>query len=121
MGDEFDNSIIKQVKELRDYVELKNVLLSKSDEWKKMFVYCIDNDFSKEIFVECIIMLLNTDNEELFETCLDSLNTILNAENIEVFTSSKIYSLVLERVKKKNRYMKPIVESFIKKVSDMTK
>lgn len=80
-----------------DWEKLGNSVLSKSIEWQIRFAYCVDSDINDEVIIKILILLCGVENEELFETCIDSLRVIANSENMDIIVNNK---MIIQRVEK---------------------
>ncbi|WP_241257950.1 hypothetical protein [Bacillus sp. 3a] len=59
---------------LNDWEELSNQVLNKPIEWQRKIAYCLDNECNEyELII--LIDLLNTNDKELFEICIDTLRS----------------------------------------------
>ncbi|MCM3025305.1 hypothetical protein M3584_00225 [Bacillus safensis] len=59
---------------LNDWEELSNQVLNKPIEWQRKIAYCLDNECN-EYELNILIGLLNTNDKELFEICIDTLRS----------------------------------------------
>ncbi|MCF2945423.1 hypothetical protein L1N82_17535 [Paenibacillus tarimensis] len=65
---------------LEDWEKLSKSVANKPLAWQKKLAYCIDsscNMYELQILLE----LLNTEDEELFEICIDTLRSFTNPES----------------------------------------
>lgn len=88
MLDEFDDN---------DWEKLSNNILSKSIAWQIKFAYCVDKNINDEVIIKSLILLSSIDNDELFQTCIDSLRCIVNSNNINLILND---SVVIQKVQK---------------------
>jgi hypothetical protein len=58
-----------------EWKELLKTIPSESVEWKKRLVKCLGS-LNSPHEIDCIIMMLSTENEDLFIACIDSLRNI---------------------------------------------
>ncbi|WP_336046385.1 hypothetical protein [Solibacillus ferritrahens] len=72
---------------LSDWDELSNQVLSKSIEWQRKIAYCLDNQCN-EHELNILMSLLNTDDEELFATCIDTLRSYTSQESKRMILGS---------------------------------
>ncbi|WP_040214215.1 hypothetical protein [Clostridium polynesiense] len=98
----FDEGVIIATDMLRkfnesDWKKLLDDILVKPIDWQIRFAYCADNDINDEVLIKCLILLSSIDNDELFETCIDSLRVLANEENIGIISNEKT---IIEQVKK---------------------
>lgn len=62
-----------------DWVELSNQVHHKPIEWQRKLAYCLDNECNVNEF-NILLSLLSTNDEELFEICIDTLRSFTNQE-----------------------------------------
>lgn len=62
-----------------DWVELSNQVQNKPIEWQRKLAYCLDNECNVNEF-NILLSLLSTNDEELFEICIDTLRSFTNQE-----------------------------------------
>ncbi|MEK5026959.1 hypothetical protein [Paenibacillus sp. FSL M7-1046] len=62
-----------------DWVELSNQVHNKPIEWQRKLAYCLDNECNVNEF-NILLSLLSTNDEELFEICIDTLRSFTNQE-----------------------------------------
>ena len=105
---EFNNS---------DWKKLGDDILSKSIEWQIRFAYCVDSDINDEVIIKFLILLCGIENEELFETCIDSLRVIANSENVDIIVNDKTIIQRIEKVLPKcGIATRRMFEDFIKRL-----
>ncbi len=72
-------SLIKKFIE-EDWLLLEKNIINKSLEWQKKVIYCFEQqDNPKELTI--ILSLIDTNDTELFEMCIDSLRFKINKSN----------------------------------------
>ncbi|KUF22377.1 hypothetical protein MHZ96_18080 [Bacillus safensis] len=79
---------------LNDWKELSNQVLNKPIEWRRKIAYCLDNE-CKEYELNILIDLLNTNDNELFEICIDTLRSFPIEEGKKLILNKP---QILERV-----------------------
>lgn len=79
----------------KDWDEVLLNLPQKSLGWKKRFAYCLDNSDSAEEF-SLLVLMLDTDDEELFEICSDSIREFVNIKNIQKLFSNVV---IIDKIK----------------------
>jgi hypothetical protein len=62
-----------------DWVKLSNQVYHKPLEWQRKLAYCLDNECNLYEF-DILLSLLSTNDEELFEICIDTLRSFTNLE-----------------------------------------
>ncbi|AIQ19735.1 hypothetical protein H70357_25725 [Paenibacillus sp. FSL H7-0357] len=62
-----------------DWVELSNQVQNKPIEWQRKLAYSLDNECNVNEF-NILLSLLSTNDEELFEICIDTLRSFTNQE-----------------------------------------
>ena len=80
-----------------DWGKLLDNILSKSIEWQIRFAYCVDSDINDEVIIKSLSLLSSIDNDDLFQTCIDSLRCIINSNNIGIISNDKT---IMQRVEK---------------------
>ncbi|MFM9276932.1 hypothetical protein [Paenibacillus jiagnxiensis] len=63
-----------------DWDELSNQVLSKPIEWQRKIAYCLDNKCNVQE-LNILISLFSTNDEELFEICIDTLRSYSSQES----------------------------------------
>ncbi|MGO4533107.1 hypothetical protein AB4Z30_28850 [Paenibacillus sp. 2TAF8] len=100
-----------------DWDKLLNNILLKSIEWQIKFAYCTDSGINDEIIIKSLILLSSIDNDELFETCVDSLRVIISTGNIQVISNEKaIIQRIVETLPKCGVATRKMFEDFIAKL-----
>lgn len=82
----------------RDWEELSNEVLNKPIEWQRKLAYCLHNESSMDE-LNMLLKLLSTDDEELFEICIDSLRSFTSTESKKLILKDlsipkRIYELI---------------------------
>ncbi|KEQ23187.1 hypothetical protein [Paenibacillus tyrfis] len=72
----------------QDWEVLLNEISNKTVEWKRNLAYCLD-DANNIYELRALLLLIDTDDEELIEVCADSLRSFINAENKQLILSNK--------------------------------
>ncbi|KQO01105.1 hypothetical protein [Paenibacillus sp. Leaf72] len=98
-----------------DWEELSSKALAKPLEWQRKLAYCMDS--SCNIYeLKILLSLLNTEDEELFEICIDTLRSFATPDSKQMMTNNPI---ILDRVHdllpKSGIAVKKILEDFIVK------
>ncbi|MEC4587616.1 hypothetical protein VSS76_10060 [Bacillus safensis] len=99
---------------LNDWEELSNQVLNKPIEWQRKIAYCLDNECN-EYELNILIDLLNTNDKELFEICIDTLRSFPIEEGMK-------HPQILERVNHvlattENSLVKVIFQGFLSKMN----
>jgi hypothetical protein len=99
-----------------DWVELSNQVLSKSIEWQRKLAYCLDNECDiNELNI--LLLLINTNDEELFEICVDTLRSFKNQETKQiVLDNPKILQRVNDLLTNASIPVKKMLQDFLSKV-----
>lgn len=79
---------------LSDWDELSNQVLEKPIEWQRKIAYCLDSKCN-EHELNTLISLLDTNDKELFEICIDTLRNY-SSEKYKKIIASK--PQILQRV-----------------------
>ena len=53
--------------------------MTQNAEWKKKTIYCFEGEHPEELPI--LLSIIDTDDYELFEMCVDSLRFMINDEN----------------------------------------
>ncbi|WP_315081030.1 hypothetical protein [uncultured Clostridium sp.] len=102
-----------------DCEKLLDNILSKSMEWQIRFAYCADSDINDAVIIKSLILLSSIDNDELFETCIDSLRCIANSNNIGIISRDKTIMQRVEKILPKcGIATRKIFEDFIRKLQE---
>ncbi|AFS78660.1 hypothetical protein Curi_c16530 [Gottschalkia acidurici 9a] len=100
-----------------DWEKLLDNILLKPIAWQIRFAYCVDSNINDEIIVQSLILLSSIDNDELFETCMDSLRVIVNSDNIGLISGDKTIMKRIETILPKSGIaVRKIFKDFIKKL-----
>lgn len=96
-----------------DWHKLSEEVLSKDIEWQKKIAYCIDNQLIEEE-LNVICKLLQVDDEELLEMCLDSLRSFDNELGHKFIKKNpQIIKMVKFRINEAGTAGKVMLEKFI--------
>ncbi|MEX3745716.1 MULTISPECIES: hypothetical protein [Lysinibacillus] len=101
----------------KDWEELLSIVLTKSLDWQKKLAYCLDSSCnSYELTI--LLLLLNTEDQELFEICIDTLRSfdILELKRI-VIDNPLILKRIDEMLIKASSPVRKILEDFLLKIS----
>lgn len=66
----------------KDWNELLGEVLSKSIEWQIKLANCV-GEIENEFALNCLLLLVEVENDELFEACIDSLRNFDELNNGE--------------------------------------
>ncbi|SDZ69177.1 hypothetical protein SAMN05421736_1522 [Evansella caseinilytica] len=98
---------------IRDWEELARNVHTKPLEWQKKLAYCLDTNCSIHE-LEMLISLLNTEDEELFEMCIDTLRSFTKTENKQMILENPfIIHRVNELIPKAGVATKRILQDFL--------
>ena len=118
-GVDIARDIISGFKE-DDWKELSERLSLQNNEWKKKLAYCLydeDNNFE----LQTLLKLLDTNDEELFEICLDSLRSFINKDNAGyVINNPEMIGNIKKLYNKSSRPTQVMLSDFLKKLSQFT-
>lgn len=112
--DEAQNLLVRFLQE--DWSLLRKLIKNKSVEWQKKVIYSFDGE-NAEQEIRVIFEVINTDDSELFEMCIDSLRCLVseNTRNLILETPElleRVQLLVLEN----NCMIKKIYKDFLGKI-----
>lgn len=100
----------------RDWEELSNKVLTKSLEWQKKLAYCLDSDCNM-YELKILLSLLSTEDEELFEICIDTLRSFMTSESKQmILDNPSILHRVNDLLPNAGVAVKRILEDFLIKI-----
>ncbi len=117
----YDEGVIFATETLRkfdksDWEKLLCYILSKPRDWQIRFAYSTA-DINNEYVLECLILLSGIEEDELFETCIDSLRVLLNSDSISKISEDKAIKQRVERIMQKcDSITRKMFEDFISKL-----
>lgn len=97
-----------------DWVSLFDHLSDKSIYWKIRLVECL-GDLNNDYEIQVILELIDTDNDELFVCCVDSLRSI-NLCNLPENSLKMMQSRIAHLIQNASLPAKSILEKFIDKL-----
>ncbi|MGG3891372.1 hypothetical protein [Metabacillus fastidiosus] len=100
----------------KDWEELLSKVLTKPLEWQKKLAYCMDSSCN---MYELTILLsfLSTEDEELFEICIDTLRSFTAPESKQMILDDPfILSRVKDILLKASKPVKEILKDFLVKI-----
>lgn len=62
-----------------DWKKLEKNIITKDTEWKKKTIYCFEGEHPEELPI--LLSIIDTDDFELFEMCVDSLRFMITDDN----------------------------------------
>ncbi|KEO84471.1 hypothetical protein [Tumebacillus flagellatus] len=99
-----------------DWEELTNNVQKKSVEWQKKLAYCLDSTCN-EYELSILLSLLSTEDEELFEICIDTLRSFTTMESkIMILENPRIIERVNELLSTVSLPVKKVLEDFLTKI-----
>lgn len=99
-----------------DWDELSNQVLSKPIDWQKKLAYCLDNECNV-LELNILLSLLDTNDEELFEICVDTLRSFTDQESkTMILDNPKILQRVNDLLYTANLPVKKILQDFLSKI-----
>nr|WP_279294594.1 hypothetical protein [Bacillus altitudinis] len=103
---------------LNDWEELSNQVRNKPIEWQRKIAYCLDNECN-EYELKILMDLLNTNDKELFEICIDTLRSFPIEEGKKLILE---HPQILERVNNvlattANSPVKLVLQDFLSKMN----
>lgn len=109
--DEAKNILVKFSQQ--DWSLLRKLIKNKSVEWQKKVIYSFEGE-NAEQEIRIIFDVINIDNNELFDMCIDSLRCLINENTRSLILKrpevlEKVQSLVLEN----NGIMQKIYVDFL--------
>ncbi|MED4562200.1 hypothetical protein [Bacillus altitudinis] len=102
---------------LNDWEKLSKKVLHKPIEWQRKIAYCLDNECNEYEF-HILLDLLNTNDVELFEICIDTLRSYPIEEGTKIVLK---HPQVTERINQMltttaNLPAKTVLQDFISKI-----
>nr|WP_205474818.1 hypothetical protein [Bacillus altitudinis] len=103
---------------LNDWEELSNQVRNKPIEWQRKIAYCLDNECN-EYELKILMDLLNTNDKELFEICIDTLRSFPIEQGKKLILE---HPQILERVNHllattANTPAKLVLQDFLSKIN----
>lgn len=99
-----------------DWDELSNQVLSKPIEWQRKIAYCLDNKCSVHE-LNILISLLSTNDEELFEICIDTLRSYSSQESKNmILDNPQILQRVNDLLPTASIPVRKMLEDFLAKI-----
>lgn len=118
-GVDIARDIISNFKE-DDWKQLLERLSAQDIEWKKKIAYCL-YDKSNKYELLALLELLDTEDEELFEICLDSLSSFIDKESAELFTNNtENISKIQDLLQNSSKPTQVMLEDLLNKVKEFT-
>ncbi|WP_324607755.1 hypothetical protein [Paenibacillus sp. IHBB 10380] len=100
----------------QDWEQLSNEVLTKSLEWQKKIAYCLDSNCNMHE-LEILLSLLSTEDEEQFETCVDTLRSFTTPESKKMILGNPhILHRVNDLIPKAGVAVKRMLENFLEKI-----
>ncbi len=99
-----------------DWGKLSNCALNKPIEWQRKLAYCLHNE-SNMNELNVLLTLLDTDDEELFELCVDALRSFTSTEDKKlILKNPSIQQRVYKLIPHSGDATKKVYEEFLKKI-----
>ncbi|MEH7180123.1 hypothetical protein [Neobacillus vireti] len=99
----------------KDWEDLSRIVHTKPLEWQKKLVYCFDNSCNK-YELEILSSLLVTEDEELFEVCIDTLRSFTTPESKQMILDNPfILNRINDLLPKAGIATRKILEDFLKR------
>ncbi|AET61241.1 hypothetical protein HPL003_22585 [Paenibacillus terrae HPL-003] len=100
-----------------DWQELSSIVHNRPLEWQKKLAYCLDTSCNM-YELEILLSLLNTEDEELFEICIDTLRSFTTQESKQmILDNPSILNRVNDLLPKAGIVSKKMLEDFLKKLN----
>jgi hypothetical protein len=101
-----------------DWARMIKELDSRPLEFKKKLAYCL-NDSSNSCELEVLLILVDTNDDELFVTCVDSLRDFINPNSKKVIKKKEILiSKIDKRKETTDNMIKTVYADFLRKLQD---
>lgn len=113
----FASDLLKKFSK-NDWEKLLCNIHTKPRDWQIRFAYST-SDINNEYVLESLILLSNIDDDELFETCIDSLRVLLDEGNsIEIVMATEIKQRIEKIMGKCDHVSQKMFENFLKNYKD---
>ncbi|WP_431088649.1 hypothetical protein [Paenibacillus sp. 8b26] len=100
-----------------DWQELASIVHNRPLEWQKKLAYCLDTSCNM-YELEILLSLLSTEDEELFEICIDTLRSFTTQESKKmILDNPSILNRVNDLLPKAGIVSKKMLEDFLKKLN----
>ncbi|PZD93115.1 hypothetical protein DNH61_24875 [Paenibacillus sambharensis] len=101
---------------LEDWEELSKSVANMPLAWQRKLAYCMDSSCNMHE-LKILLELLNTEDEELFEICIDTLRSFTNPESKQLIAANpSILDRISNLKSKASLPVKMILEDFLKKI-----
>ncbi|WP_353958485.1 hypothetical protein [Bacillus sp. DX1.1] len=99
-----------------DWEELLNTAVTNPLEWQRRLAYCLDNECSMNE-LKVLLTMLDTDDKELFETCVDTLRSFTSPESKQlILENPSIMQRVSDLIPQAGVATRKILEDFLSKI-----
>ncbi|MEK3752414.1 hypothetical protein NYE25_29960 [Paenibacillus sp. FSL E2-8871] len=99
-----------------DWADLSNQVHNRPIEWQRKLAYCLDNECNVNEF-NILLSLLSTNDEELFEICIDTLRSFENEEIKKmILDNPKILERVNDLLHIASVPVKKMLQDFLSKI-----
>lgn len=99
-----------------DWEELLNSAVTKPLEWQRKLAYCLDNECNMNE-LKVLLRMLDTDDKELFEICVDTLRSFTSPESKQlILENPSIMQRVSDLIPQVGVATRKILEDFLSKV-----
>ncbi|PEY37081.1 hypothetical protein CN354_12760 [Bacillus cereus] len=99
-----------------DWKELLNTAVTKPLEWQRKLAYCLDNECSMNE-LKALLIMLDTDDKELFEICVDTLRSFTSSESKQfILENPSIIQRVNDLIPQAGVATRKILEDFLSNI-----
>ncbi|MBY0595212.1 hypothetical protein [Bacillus bingmayongensis] len=99
-----------------DWEELLNMAVTKPLEWQRKLAYLLDNECSMNE-LKVLLIMLDTDDKELFEICVDTLRSFSSSESKQlILENPSIIQRVNDLIPQAGVATRKILEDFLSKI-----
>jgi hypothetical protein len=100
-----------------DWAKLQVDILSKPIDWRVKFAYCTDRGINDGSIVNILVLLSDTDSDELFEACVDALRVFASSNFIGLKPNeNRIVHRIEEMLPNLGMVPRKMFEDFVSKV-----
>lgn len=102
----------------QDWDVLLNEISNKTMGWKHSLAYCLD-DANNINELRALFMLIDTDDEELIELCVDSLRSFVNEDNKQlILNNTGLIENIRKKVNDSGHATRAVFADFLQRLND---
>lgn len=102
----------------QDWDILFSEISNKTTGWKRSLAYCLD-DANNINELRALFMLIDTDDEELIELCVDSLRSFVNEDNKQlILNNTGLIENIRKKVNNSGNATRAVFADFLQRLND---